>query len=471
MSDLQTTVEQARRYLTASGETKASLRQALDAADVEPQAVIDALRPKPPEQVETGWLKHRHFQTPHLAEKYGDLELQIYVPDDYDRSVPMGLVIFLHGGGRCSPPNASKMVWESMGIADLLESCGRIVVAPSALPDPTSFASWNVPEADELIADVIAELEQHYNLDPENRILGGFSMGGMGTYHMAHRFPDRFSSFFAGSGSWDFAYWPALRGTSLWIVHGIHDATMFWRRHGTDIEFARLARRRLVECGITHEYREHNGCHSAADARMALREWFADAAERKRPSMPRHVVCASPRGLTSRIDWRRHPIPGAAYENHLDFHSIPAAPHAWWVTIDGIGEENVIFDMTETTPVRDTVEADWNAFEVKLRRKHVPAGVVEASILDDGVIEVIPRNVTGFTLWLSPEMVDLSDVRVLVRGREMFRGSVEPKLSILLDSYLRRGDWGLLYPARLSITGNASWHSHDQFKDWVPRPS
>jgi len=60
------------------------------------------------------------------------------------------------------------------------------------------------------------------------------------------------------------------------------------------------------------------------------------------------------------------------------------------------------------------------------------------------------------------EMVDLDDVRVLVRGQERFRGPVQPNLVTLLDSYLRRRDWGLLYPAKVTITDDGSWESRDQ---------
>ena len=62
------------------------------------------------------------------------------------------------------------------------------------------------------------------------------------------------------------------------------------------------------------------------------------------------------------------------------------------------------------------------------------------------------------------EMVDLDDVRVLVRGQERFRGPVQPSLVTLLDSYLRRRDWGLLYPAKITITDDATWESRDQLK-------
>ena len=54
-------------------------------------------------------------------------------------------------------------------------------------------------------------------------------------------------------------------------------------------------------------------------------------------------------------------------------------------------------------------------------------------------------------------MVNLEDVSIRVLGRERFRGAVPAKLSTLLDSYLRRRDWGLLYPAKITIEDDGTW--------------
>ncbi len=80
------------------------------------------------------------------------------------------------------------------------------------------------------------------------------------------------------------------------------------------------------------------------------------------------------------------------------------------------------------------------------------------------MIEVTPQNVTGFTLWLHPDMVDLKRVRIIAKGRERFCGQVRPDLATLLESYRRRRDWGLLYPAKVTIEGDESWETPDQIE-------
>jgi len=454
----------ARAYLSAGGDAeRARLRPKLEAFTGDFDQVIQALKPRPAENPEKGWLLHREFRSPRLAGEYPEQPFSLYVPPDYRPGEPRGLLIFLHGGGRGRGDVAGKVI-ENYGIRDLLEESGRIVCLPTAPPNDYCWARWQLPEVDEYIADLVEEIESVYSLDPNNMILGGSSMGGMGANHLAHRFADRFASFLSAASNWDLACWHSLRGTTLWSLQGVNDASLFRRRHGTDIEFARAARRRLEEAGVDHVYREHCGGHALNDGRRIMREWLIWSRDKRRDPFFPHVVAVTPRGLTPWTDWRRHRIPLASHENSTDFHSISPAPHARWVTIEKTGPETILFDMLVMSPVRDEVEDDWNNFTLTLKRKHVPGGIVEAFIRDDNVIEVTPKNVAAFTLWLHPNMVDFKEVRILVRGTERFRGEVKPDLATLLDSYLRRRDWGLLYPARVTLADDGPWATADQIK-------
>ena len=460
--DLKRAVELSREYLDHP-EARERLREELDAFEGDLDAAVAELRPTPPADAPRGWSLSRTFESPGLEGKYPEQPITVYCPPDYDPAKPRGLVLFLHGGGH-GRGDGGLHTYKSQGINDLFLPSGRIVCYPSAPPHDRSWARWHLPEAEGYLADVITELEHLYNIDPNDVILGGISMGGMGAYHLSRRMADRFASFFAASGCWDFAFWPSLTGTTFWILHGLNDATLFRRRHGTDVAFARIARQRLVEAGVDHVYREHSGGHALLDGRPALREWLETSRSQKRDAHYPHVVAVTPRGCTPWCDWRRHKIPLAAHQNRTDFHDLPDSPHARWVTIDGVGDECLMYDMMTMSDCRDAVEEDWNNIAVTLKRKHIPGGLVEATICDKGTIEVTVRNVTGFTLWLHPEMVDFSDVRVIVRGEERFRGALRPSLATLLDSYLRRQDWGLLYPARITIEGDETWETKDQLQ-------
>jgi len=465
MTTQQQTIDAARAYLAATqAEERDELRKTLDAFSGDFGEVVEALRPSRPARPETGWLLSREFRTPGLVGKWPEQPFTLHVPPDYDPAKAHGLLIHLHGGGQGRGDMGLHFHQCNPEISRLYEGCGRIVCYPSAPPSDRSWARWHLPEAEEYLADMIEEIQSLYHIDPDNMVLSGHSMGGMGAYHMAHRLADRFGSVLASAGHWDFAYWPALIGTTLWIVHGVNDATLFLRRHGTDIGFARHARRRLVEAGVSHVYREHSGGHSMLDAHRILREWLRWSEDKRRDPFHPHVVAVTPRGLTSWSDWRRHRTPLAAHQNWTDFHDLSEAPHARWVTIDGVGPETILFDMMVMSDCRDEVEEDWSELTLTLKRKHVPGGIVEATLREDKVIEVTPRNVTRFTLWLHPQMVDFDDVRILVRGKEHFRGALKPSLATLLDSYRRRRDWGMLYPAKVTIEDDGTWATHDQLK-------
>ena len=458
-------IDTARRYIEAREESeRAELRPALDAYSGDFDKVVTALKPRPQKGVEKGWTISRPFRTPGLAGKYPLQPFALYVPPDYEPSKARGLLIWLHGGGKGCGDTSKHQYDNNPWLNREVEASGRIVCYPSAPPSDRCWARWHLPEADEYITDVITEIESLCNIDPDDVILGGHSMGGMGAIHMAHRFSDRFATVFAGSAHWDFAYWRCLMGTTLWLYHGVNDTTLFRRRHGTDIEFARLAKMRMEQAGVPCVYREHSGGHHLGDAIWVVREWLQWARDRRRDPFAPHVVAATPRGLTPWSDWRRHKVPLAAYENCTDFHSIPDAPHARWVTLDGVGPETVLHDMVVMSPCQDDVESDWNEFSLTLKRKSIPGGIAEARIAEDGAIEILPRNVTGVTLWLHPKMVDLNNVCVRVRGQERFRGAVKPSLAVLLDSYRRRRDWGMLYPAKVTIAADSTWETPDQLK-------
>lgn len=455
----------AQDYISCSDNAELmSLQKKLDKYEGDFNDVIRSLKPQPHEKVETGLLKNRPFMKECFASRYSDYLMSIYVPEDYNFQKAYGLLIFLHGGGTSTPANAGSYVFEHYGIADILKESGYIICCPCAPKNEMSFSSWNLPEVDEYLMDVIEEMQFFYNIDPDSVILCGTSMGGIGANHIAHRLGDRFASVLSSASCWDIAYWPCLMGTPFWILQGCNDASMFKRRHGSDIEFARLARMRLEQAGVPHFYREHSGGHGICDGRRIIHEWLLWSKQKKRDPFYPHVIAVTPRGLGAYIDYRRHKTPLVSFQNHIDFHALAPAPNSRWVTIEGTGKDTLMYDMITMPDCKDDIEEDWNNFSLKLKRKHIRAGLVEAYIREDKTIEVTPANVTGFTLWLHPEMVNFDNVRVLVKGVERFSGALKPKLGTLLESYKRRRDWGLLYPAKITLEADKSWETSDQIK-------
>lgn len=458
--------EQARHYLgSEDARNDTGLCRALSGVEDAWREVIDALFFQlPPHLGETGCMKDRRFRTPRLQERHPDATMVLEVPERYRPSEPAGLIIWLHGGGKGQPRDTPSIHWSKPGfdVQDLFRASGHIVCLPVSPPDEESYAAWNHPQVDAYIADVIEELEQYYAIDPQRVYLGGNSMGGLGAMHLVQRMPDRFASIMAQAGSWDLGFWPVIDGTDFWMAHGINDAVFERRRHGTDIGFARLLHQRLNELGIAHTYHEGPGGHGLFDNRHSLRAWLAHLPGVKRDPHYPHVTAVSPRGCTRWQDWRRHPVSPALKTPSAHFSELAPSPSMRWVDVGEPLEDTLCFDQAITTACSDWAEDDWDAFEVRLKRKQVRAAMVEARRVNRHTLEVCARNTASATLWLDPSVVDANKLEVIVHGHRYPSSNLRPTLKNALDAYLRRRDRGMIYPIRVDLEADKWWRTRNQ---------
>jgi predicted peptidase len=107
------------------------------------------------------------------------------------------------------------------------------------------------------------------SVDTRRLYVGGLSMGGMGTFDMLARFPDRFAAAFPICGAGD----ESLAGryaktTALWIFHGSADAVM-------PPNSSRLFYANLKKEGADVKYTEYPGVgHNSWDNAFAEPELF-----------------------------------------------------------------------------------------------------------------------------------------------------------------------------------------------------
>ena len=111
----------------------------------------------------------------------------LYVPDN---AGPHGMQLTLHG---CSANHASLV--DQPGMQQVMgEEQNRVIVNPLGR-GPFGYYS-DVSERD--VLDVMADVEEHYDIDRDKVFAGGYSMGGYGAYRLAMAYPHRF----AGLISW-----------------------------------------------------------------------------------------------------------------------------------------------------------------------------------------------------------------------------------------------------------------------------
>ncbi len=433
----------AKEYLrTGDVDRRRSLAQQLAAFDAQWEEVLQGLHSRPQQTMGPGYHAAEHFSVPELREEHPDDLLYFLVPATRQGARPWGLVIFMHGGGKGSPRTAPARYMRPHNpteayIGDVFEQVGLIGVAPSAPWNENDHSRWTLAEADKYLADVVLECKARFPIDPDRVFLWGHSMGGFGAYHQVQRQPDRFAAVIASAGSWTLAQWPVVRGTVFCIVHGTRDAELGVRDRHTDIAYARWAHRLLSSKNIPHVYLEHDGPHPVRFSKPGVLEFFRRNPNLRRDAYAPHIVLASPVGYAEK---KCFPV-----------------RHNRWLTLNAAVDGPLSYDALQSNGIgasKDSTAELWNRWELRHHTLCRTGAMIEAVHCGGNRFEITTRNVVRFTVWLHPKMVDFArPIQIVVNGRSCFCGRVQPSLAVALDSFRRRGDWGLVYPARVELEG------------------
>jgi predicted esterase len=435
--DREQAVQLAREYLASDAEDeRQDLADRLADYEGDVGPILQALARQTFLPVKTGYRPREKFSVRSLQEKHPEDLLYFTVPKSYRPDRPTGLIVYLHGGGNTTTRTAPHYIMDfpdegeeddTYQMGDVFEGTGMIAVGPSAPWDEDSSYRWCLQESDEYLADVIAECKNRFNIDADRVFLFGHSMGGFGAYHHILRQPDRFAGVIVNAGSWSLAYLPAMRGTPLCIVQGVHDARPGERWHYTDVEYARWTEKLLEHYDLDHTYFEHDGEHSLSFGKKYIARYFESARKVRRDPRYGHVVLASPVG----------------------FHRSYCFPveHNLWLSLDEETDGRLTYDVLQSND-----EDDFDDWQLEHRTRRLPGAAIDAVNEGNNTIRVTTKNVARFTIWLDGRMVDLNKaVTVIVDEETRFNDKVYVSLLTALESYERRGDWGLVYPAKISL--------------------
>jgi len=116
----------------------------------------------------------------------GHRRYTILIPEGYTGQQTTPLVIALHFGGHGTPYYGELFLREF--ISPALKGLTAIIAAPDC---PTQ--DWTMPESEAFILDLLSFIMDQYNIDPIKILITGYSIGGIGTWHMAGRYPERFT--------------------------------------------------------------------------------------------------------------------------------------------------------------------------------------------------------------------------------------------------------------------------------------
>ena len=215
----------------------------------EAESIAAAVRGgKNPFATRTGDFK-RHYL---LASAGEIMPYRLYVPRNYASGAQASypLIIALHGLGGTEDTFVTNANYGGV-LPKLAEQHGYIVAAPLGYRvdgsygwglgnTPADPATRRVQErSEEDVMQVLQLVRQQYRID-ENRIyLAGHSMGAIGTWRIAAKFPDIWAALgpFAGSGNPDTL--DRLRHVPQYVVHGDNDRTVSVRGSRAMVEKAK----------------------------------------------------------------------------------------------------------------------------------------------------------------------------------------------------------------------------------------
>ncbi len=169
----------------------------------------------------------------------------VYVPETYDASTPLPLVMALHGGGG----NGRHFLWSWVRAA---RSHGAILVAPTSQGDTWSL---NNPDVDgPRLFEIYAAIADGWSIDPDRLLLTGISDGGTFSYLAGYHSASPFTHIAPVAASFHpilltLADPERVRRVPLHLVHGVLD-WMF------PIAMAREADASLRTAGADVTYRE-----------------------------------------------------------------------------------------------------------------------------------------------------------------------------------------------------------------------
>jgi predicted peptidase len=113
----------------------------------------------------------------------------IAVPEGYDGSEEVPLVLALHfGWGQALPSNYSAIFVEIL-VEPALRDLGAIIVAPLC-----PARTWVDAKSEEAVLALLEQVRREYRIDDDRTLVTGFSLGGMGTWYYASHHAELFTA-------------------------------------------------------------------------------------------------------------------------------------------------------------------------------------------------------------------------------------------------------------------------------------
>jgi predicted peptidase len=198
----------------------------------------------------------------------------VFVPYDRKPDAKLPVILFLHGAGESGTDNRKQL---DVGLGPAVRKRERtfpfLVVFPQATkPEQHLFDTWyhNRPAGQRALA-ALDDAMKAFPADSERVYLTGVSMGGFGTWSLAHRDPKRWAAMVPICGGGNPTWAAALKDIPCWTFHGVKDESV-------PVVFTQAMVAALKKAGASPKYDEYPDVgHNSWDpayATDALYEWM-----------------------------------------------------------------------------------------------------------------------------------------------------------------------------------------------------
>ncbi len=158
----------------------------------------------------------------------------LYLPRNHNSVGKWPVILFLQGGYGVSPnPNTSKndgpakfallygeKLDEKTPLADTF-----IIINPHMKVGPTEKRQWY--QYPETLAEIVDSVVKNYSGDPDRIYVTGLSRGGIGTWNLAKKLPNKFAAIVPISGRLSCQNdCNEIANIPMWVVHNTGDPTV-----------------------------------------------------------------------------------------------------------------------------------------------------------------------------------------------------------------------------------------------------
>ncbi|MCK5799376.1 MAG: hypothetical protein KAI47_19430 [Deltaproteobacteria bacterium] len=399
-------------YLTAETEDPSFL-QKLDGvyAGVPFAVFADAVRARPPKPVLPAAGVHEDsWQNPITARTQ---TYSLYVPTGVAEAAQTGtkdrfpLIVFLHGAGGNGAAIAADPT-----IRQAADNEGALLVAPT---DDATICDWSETEdCMSQVVNLVQLIKRRYAIDDRRVVLTGFSMGGRGSFSVGVAYPEPYCGITPVAGTIGAVFDdPDLQLHKRYCCPHLQNADAVRLRYFSGDQDGQLMLYQnrgcalcLTESSAEHEYVEVAGQGHVFFA-TRWRAAVAWALQKPRENFPKTVH----RNLSAQASGIN---PGGIF-----LHEKNKVPQYW----------------AEPTGRKDTA-----------KNGHLAAQVAGQDVT------VATKNVTGVTLYLSDDLVDLDlPIHVVVDSKVVHDGKVPRDAHVLLRQARLRSERAMIFAAKIDI--------------------